>query len=98
LGRCAGPGGPYTAGSPGGGHARDRTGRFFPLPAALDRTVAAPAPLSGPAVAAGLRTAVERYTGGRLADDMAVLVLIRDARRKPNAQRTSALCSGAPHR
>jgi serine phosphatase RsbU (regulator of sigma subunit) len=78
--------------------ARDRTGRFFPLPAALARTVAAPAPLSGPAVAAGLRTAVERHTGGRLADDMAVLVLIRDGCRKPNAQRTSALCSGVPHR
>jgi hypothetical protein len=27
-----------------------------------------------------------------------VLVLIRDARRKPNAQHTSALCSGVPHR
>lgn len=39
---------------------------------------------------------MQRHTGGRLADDMAVLVLIRDAARKPNPERPAALCSGAP--
>ncbi|MFC4032169.1 PP2C family protein-serine/threonine phosphatase [Streptomyces polygonati] len=76
--------------------ARDRTGRFFPLPDIVIRATA-PSPLSGPAVAAGLRTAVQRHTGGRLADDMAVLVLVREAALEA-APRAAELCSGASGR
>jgi serine phosphatase RsbU (regulator of sigma subunit) len=76
--------------------ARDRAGRFFPLPDTLTRATA-PTPLSGPDVALGLRTAVQRHTGGLLADDMAVLVLVRDAARIPHPPRAAAVLSGVPH-
>jgi hypothetical protein len=75
--------------------ARDRAGRFFALPDTLVRATA-PTPLSGPDVALGLRTAVQRHTGGLLADDMAVLVLVRDAARVPNPPRGTAVLSGVP--
>jgi len=74
--------------------ARDRAGRFFPLPDTLTRATA-PTPLSGPDVALGLRTAVQRHTGGLLADDMAVLVLVRDTARLPHPPRAAVL-SGVP--
>ncbi|MCX5197762.1 serine/threonine-protein phosphatase [Streptomyces sp. NBC_00249] len=54
--------------------ARDRQGRFFPL-----RRVLARAPALTPArLVAGVHAALLRHTGGRLADDVALLVLRND--------------------
>lgn len=54
----------------GAGNARDRDGRSFDPPVALAREAAAtPARL-----VAGVRAALLRHTGGRLADDVAPLV------------------------
>ncbi|MBM9510537.1 PP2C family protein-serine/threonine phosphatase [Actinacidiphila acididurans] len=76
--------------------ARDPSGRFFPLPDALHAGGAA-GPLSGRDLAAGLSAAVQRHTDGRLTDDMALIVLIRDAGR-PSGHPRPALLSGAPDR
>ncbi|MEV6008547.1 PP2C family protein-serine/threonine phosphatase [Streptomyces sp. NPDC051976] len=78
--------------------ARDAAGRFFPLADALVVTRPRPgAPLCGPVVAATLRAAVLRHTGGTLADDMALLTLVRDGARVPAPPRPTAL-SGVPRR
>ncbi|MFD9336016.1 PP2C family protein-serine/threonine phosphatase [Streptomyces sp. NPDC060028] len=54
--------------------ARDRAGRFFPL-----QSVLAQAPAGTPArLVAGVHTALLRHTRGRLADDVALLVLRND--------------------
>ncbi|MCX5379333.1 PP2C family protein-serine/threonine phosphatase [Streptomyces sp. NBC_00091] len=54
--------------------ARDRRGRFFPLGSVLAQT---PAPTPARLVA-GVHAALLRHTGGRLADDVALLVLRND--------------------
>jgi hypothetical protein len=75
--------------------ARDRDGRFFPLSDTLAGAAAPSAtPPAAPDVALGLRTAVQRHTGGLLADDMAVLVLVREAVRTPIPPRGTAVLSG----
>ncbi|WP_435886696.1 PP2C family protein-serine/threonine phosphatase [Streptomyces erythrochromogenes] len=53
--------------------ARDPAGRFFPLPSVLAR-----APLTPARLVAGVHAALLRHTGGRLADDVALLVLRND--------------------
>ncbi|WP_046780436.1 PP2C family protein-serine/threonine phosphatase [Streptomyces yangpuensis] len=53
--------------------ARDAAGRFFPL-----RSVLAEAPLTPARLVAGVHAALLRHTGGRLADDVALLVLRND--------------------
>ncbi len=53
--------------------ARDPAGRFFPL-----RSVLAQAPLTPARLVAGVHAALLRHTGGRLADDVALLVLRND--------------------
>ncbi|MCX5587840.1 serine/threonine-protein phosphatase [Streptomyces erythrochromogenes] len=53
--------------------ARDPAGRFFPL-----RSVLARAPLTPARLVAGVHEALLRHTGGRLADDVALLVLRND--------------------
>ncbi|MEU8778298.1 PP2C family protein-serine/threonine phosphatase [Streptomyces sp. NPDC048606] len=54
--------------------ARDRHGRFFPLGRVLART-----PASTPArLVAGVHAALLRHTGGRITDDVALLVLRND--------------------
>lgn len=80
----------YTDGMP---DARDRAGRFFPLTDIL-AAASGPRPLSGRALAEHLRTAVQRHSAGRLTDDVALLVLLRDAPR-PTSHPHPALLSGA---
>ncbi|MFD5621768.1 PP2C family protein-serine/threonine phosphatase [Streptomyces yangpuensis] len=53
--------------------ARDAAGRFFPL-----RNVLAGAPPTPARLVAGVHAALLRHTGGRLADDVALLVLRND--------------------
>ncbi|MDX3535117.1 PP2C family protein-serine/threonine phosphatase [Streptomyces sp. MB09-01] len=53
--------------------ARDGAGAFFPL-----RSVLAEAPLTPARLVAGVHAALLRHTGGRLADDVALLVLRND--------------------
>ncbi|MEU4355183.1 PP2C family protein-serine/threonine phosphatase [Streptomyces virginiae] len=53
--------------------ARDGAGRFFPL-----RSVLARAPLTPARLVAGVHAALLRHTGGRLADDVALVVLRND--------------------
>jgi serine phosphatase RsbU (regulator of sigma subunit) len=65
--------------------ARDPAGGFFPLPEALDEVVGAgrrDGPLCAEYLVAGMRAAVLRHTRGRVTDDMALLVLHRDAARR----------------
>jgi hypothetical protein len=70
--------------------ARDGSGRFFPLADALREATAAE-PLSGPRLAEHLSSAVRRHTGGRLTDDMALLVLVRDGASAEDRPRTAML-------
>ncbi|MBF6054930.1 protein phosphatase [Streptomyces eurocidicus] len=74
--------------------ARDARGEFFPLARVLAE--AAPvAPVVPAAVVERVRTALLRHTGGRLSDDMALMVLRRDRCRVAGpAQRPGALTSG----
>ncbi|WP_405829383.1 PP2C family protein-serine/threonine phosphatase [Streptomyces sp. NBC_00105] len=57
----------------GAEEARDAAGTFFPL-----RSVLAEAPLTPARLVAGVHAALLRHTGGRLADDVALLVLRND--------------------
>ncbi|MFJ4781353.1 PP2C family protein-serine/threonine phosphatase [Streptomyces sp. NPDC088762] len=57
----------------GAEEARDAAGAFFPLPSVL-----AEAPLTPARLVAGVHAALLRHTGGRLTDDVALLVLRRD--------------------
>lgn len=57
--------------------ARDAHGAFFPLRRALAEA-AGPGPIVPAAVVAGVRAAVLRHTGGRLADDIALVALRND--------------------
>ncbi|MEV8535882.1 PP2C family protein-serine/threonine phosphatase [Streptomyces sp. NPDC051211] len=66
----------------GAAEARDRDGRYFPLGGAIEEEAAAtPARL-----VAGVHAALLRHTSGRLADDIALLVL-RNDRRRPAGHR-----------
>ncbi|MFI5982832.1 PP2C family protein-serine/threonine phosphatase [Streptomyces sp. NPDC051555] len=57
--------------------ARDRAGRFFPLAGAVTEAAAAAA-LTPARLVAGVHAALLRHTSGRLADDVALLVLRND--------------------
>ncbi|MGW6598824.1 PP2C family protein-serine/threonine phosphatase [Streptomyces sp. NPDC055036] len=57
--------------------ARDSAGRFFALEEALAEAAAGP-PLAPAAVVRQVHAALLRHTGGRIADDMALLVLRND--------------------
>ncbi|MFF5567342.1 PP2C family protein-serine/threonine phosphatase [Streptomyces sp. NPDC012623] len=57
--------------------ARDSAGRFFGLPEALERAASGP-PLPPAAMVRQLHSALLRHTGGRVTDDMALLVLRND--------------------
>ncbi|MCI3275804.1 PP2C family protein-serine/threonine phosphatase [Streptomyces cylindrosporus] len=59
--------------------ARDGHGRFFPLPAALAEAVAA-GPVSPQSVLRAVLAGLLRHTGGRPADDVALLLLRNDRR------------------
>ncbi|WP_368661681.1 PP2C family protein-serine/threonine phosphatase [Streptomyces sp. NA02950] len=77
--------------------ARDPGGAFFPLRRAL-MEAAGPGPLVPAAVVEGVRSAVLRHTGGRLADDVA-LVALRNDRRPPSATPSLSVPAGdARHR
>ncbi|WOX25410.1 PP2C family protein-serine/threonine phosphatase [Streptomyces solicathayae] len=62
--------------------ARDAAGRFFALDAVLADAVR-DAPVSPAAVVRRVHTALLRHTGGRLADDVALLVVRNDRARVP---------------
>lgn len=65
--------------------ARDGHGRFFPLPAALTDAIRTQ-PVSPQSVLRAVLTGLLRHTGGRPADDVAVLVLRNDRSRVPLRQ------------
>lgn len=66
----------------GAADARDASGRFFALEAVLTKAALA-APISPAAVIATVHAELLRHTGGRLADDVALLVLRNDRSRVP---------------
>ncbi|OMI41404.1 PP2C family protein-serine/threonine phosphatase [Streptomyces sparsogenes] len=59
--------------------ARDAQGRFFPLGTALAEA-AGPGPIVPAALVTQVREAVLRHTGGRLADDIALLALSQESK------------------
>ncbi|MFH9422166.1 PP2C family protein-serine/threonine phosphatase [Streptomyces sp. NPDC017529] len=63
--------------------ARDARGAFFPLPEALDDSVRAARDCRPEGVVEGVRAALLRHAGGRLSDDVALLVLCNDRLRVP---------------
>ncbi|MFJ8666823.1 PP2C family protein-serine/threonine phosphatase [Streptomyces sp. NPDC093600] len=81
--------------------ARDAAGRFFALEAMLAQAVR-DAPVPPAALVRRVHTALLRHTGGRLADDMALLVVRNDRARvpaqpaEPGLRRTRP--SPSPHR
>ncbi|GGZ61006.1 hypothetical protein GCM10010344_28830 [Streptomyces bluensis] len=76
--------------------ARDGQGRFFPLPAVLAEAVRAD-PVTPHAVLRAVVAQLLRHTGGRPADDVAVVVLSNDrqAGRAPSGARDSDTCGSA---
>nr|WP_325065087.1 PP2C family protein-serine/threonine phosphatase [Streptomyces apocyni] len=62
--------------------ARNSAGRFFPLPDVL-ATLARGAPVPPNSLVRSVHEALLRHTGGRLSDDVALLVLRNDRRRVP---------------
>jgi hypothetical protein len=76
----------YTDGVP---DARDAAGRFFPLPDTLAAMAATC--VRGTEFAALLRAEIVRHTGGRSTDDVALLVIVRDACTRPSRPRGTAL-------
>lgn len=66
----------------GAADARDAAGRFFGLEAALRKT-ARGEPAAPSTVIAAVQSALLRHTGGRLTDDVALLVLRNDRPRPP---------------
>ncbi|KAA6222913.1 serine/threonine-protein phosphatase [Streptomyces albofaciens JCM 4342] len=63
--------------------ARDAHGTFFPLPRALDDSVRSVRDCRPARVVEGVRAALLRHVGGRLSDDVALLVLCNDRWRVP---------------
>ncbi|MFC7307795.1 PP2C family protein-serine/threonine phosphatase [Streptomyces monticola] len=70
--------------------ARDTEGRFFPLTSALADAVRS-APVAPESVIHAVHGALLRYTGGRLSDDVALLVLRNDRRRVPQQPTESVI-------
>ncbi len=64
--------------------ARDAAGAFFPLARALAEAAAHGAPIVPAAVIERVQAALLRHTGGRLSDDIALLVLRNDRQRAPS--------------
>ncbi|MCB5170281.1 serine/threonine-protein phosphatase [Streptomyces bambusae] len=78
--------------------ARDREGRYFPLRGALTEAAGAAGTVSPAGLVAGVHAALLRHTGGRLADDVALLVVRNDRRRVPAQPHGQAVCRAAtPH-
>ncbi|MGK5729927.1 PP2C family protein-serine/threonine phosphatase [Streptomyces sp. URMC 124] len=78
--------------------ARDAAGSFFPLAAVLD-AVADRTPVVPAAVIEHVQSALLRHTGGRLSDDIALLVLSNDrCRAQERAPRPCLARSGRPRR
>ncbi|MEU3465849.1 PP2C family protein-serine/threonine phosphatase [Streptomyces sp. NPDC006733] len=74
--------------------ARNASGTFFPLPEAVASAAAAArtgGALAAAPLARALSSAALRHSGGRPADDMALLVLLREAARLPALPRRAAL-------
>ncbi|MEU9126255.1 PP2C family protein-serine/threonine phosphatase [Streptomyces sp. NPDC048506] len=74
--------------------ARDAAGEFFPLAQQLRSSVAAAATPGGPApsaVVGGVREALLRHAGGRLPDDVALVMLRHDGVRLPEPVAGSAI-------
>ncbi|MFI0815564.1 PP2C family protein-serine/threonine phosphatase [Streptomyces sp. NPDC021098] len=95
LARCTAlrPGDALVLHTDGAEDARDAHGTFFPLRRALGEA-AGSGPIVPAAVVGALRTAVLRHTGGRLADDIALVALRNDrcplpASFTPRVKRTS---------
>ncbi|OKH98333.1 protein phosphatase [Streptomyces sp. CB02923] len=74
--------------------ARDAGGVFFPLPRALDDSVRSVRDCRASGVVEGVRTALLRHCGGRLSDDVALLVLCNDRLRVPAQADAAALARG----
>ncbi|MEU9010144.1 PP2C family protein-serine/threonine phosphatase [Streptomyces sp. NPDC048479] len=74
----------------GAADARDAAGRFFGLEAVLTEAALA-SPVSPAAVIATVHSELLRHTGGRLADDVALLVLRNDRARVPAQSGDAAL-------
>ncbi|WP_406177591.1 PP2C family protein-serine/threonine phosphatase [Streptomyces sp. NBC_00996] len=74
--------------------ARDGRGRFFPLPAKLTEAVRTQ-PVSPQSILRAVLTGLLRHTGGRPADDVAVLVL-RNDRSRVSLQQGHAVAHHAP--
>ncbi|GCD38968.1 membrane protein [Streptomyces chrestomyceticus JCM 4735] len=74
--------------------ARDADGTFFPLPQALDESVRSVRDCRAAAVVEGVRAALLRHCGGRLSDDVALLVLCNDRPRVPAGTDPAALARG----
>ncbi|WKX73371.1 PP2C family protein-serine/threonine phosphatase [Streptomyces sp. XD-27] len=72
--------------------ARDRDGAFFPLGAALNRAARHPAIVPSDVVAE-IQRGVLAHTGGRLADDIALLVLCHDRPEAPTPSTPSTACA-----
>ncbi|MHC0428614.1 PP2C family protein-serine/threonine phosphatase [Streptomyces sp. O3] len=72
--------------------ARDAAGRFFPLRQALTNAARA-APVAPGSLVRLVHEALLRHTGGRLSDDVALLVIRNDRRQAPR----SASDSAVPH-
>ncbi|MGW1765280.1 PP2C family protein-serine/threonine phosphatase [Streptomyces sp. NPDC002073] len=78
--------------------ARDHTGGYFPLRAALTEAAGAAGALSPAGLVAGVHAALLRHTSGRLADDVALLVVRNDRRLVPAPPHGQAVCRAAtPH-
>ncbi|MEV7420361.1 PP2C family protein-serine/threonine phosphatase [Streptomyces sp. NPDC089919] len=71
--------------------ARDRQGRYFPLAGVLG---AAPPTRPPAALAQDVHAALLRHTSGRLADDVALLVVRNDRRPLPAHPNGQAVCAG----
>ncbi|MEV6397886.1 PP2C family protein-serine/threonine phosphatase [Streptomyces sp. NPDC051907] len=84
LHRCARlqPGEALFLHTDGAADARDATGKFFALEAVLGEAALGP-PVSPAAVIATVHSQLLRHTGGRLADDVALVVLRNDRPRAP---------------
>ncbi|GGX99568.1 PP2C family protein-serine/threonine phosphatase [Streptomyces hiroshimensis] len=79
--------------------ARDAAGSFFPLARALDDAAADRAPVVPAAIIEHVQSALLRHTGGRLSDDIALLVLSNDRCPAPGPGSRPCLArSGRPRR
>ncbi|MFI8103057.1 PP2C family protein-serine/threonine phosphatase [Streptomyces sp. NPDC086023] len=91
-----GPGDSLFLHTDGAADARDRDGGWFPLRAALAR--AADTACTPAGLVADVHAALLRHTGGRLADDVALLVVRNDRRPVPAQPNGQAVCRAAsPH-